>query len=735
MWMSVEESEFPMIEHEKVNSKQDFMNDYAKRKLDSESVIMKGSSQNEVIDAVMNEEQADGTYYAEEASEVAILLGQLEEMGYPETNVDDSEKLHVDNVDPNDEEGSMKTPPHSLDEFTEEVASEFLSMLDLEHYSSDSSHESGPESPRKQLWKQFKTESLVFSDCLFGLDVDVDKEMNWGNSRSGVFDFSSIACDTDSHNGCSYEAVESKSKAQVLEDAEMEALLREWGLDEKVFDGSPPGSMTGFGSPIHLPPEEPPLLPPLCEKLGPFVQTKDGGFLRSMSPNLFKNSKSNGNLIMQVSKPVVMPAEMGSDNTEILQHLASIGVEKLSMQANKLMPLEEITGCLMQKLASDSLPDVEEHQRQDSILHLKHEDDCIFDLNTTERKENHFSMTPVRSGELTDEYVSLEDLAPLAMDKIEALSIEGLKIQSGMSDEEAPSNITKKFVGEVPGFIGKEVGDLTSLGLEGAVGLHLLNVEDNGDDVDGLMGLSISLDEWMQLDMGIVKEECELSDRTSKILAAHHAKSTEFSGRGWREDRRGKNASRKRGLLENYFTVALMVQLRDPFRNYEPVGTPMLALIQVERVFLPPKPKIYSTVLEKCKIEPDIESDTDLESVLKLEKEDFVDVIPRFKVADVHVAGLKAESGKRRHWGSPIQQQSGSRWLLANGMGKLNKKHPFLKSNTCNKVSQLSSKVQPEETLWSISSRVHGSGHKWNESSKMYACNNFSFTLICIAMS
>ena len=39
------------------------------------------------------------------------------------------------------------------------------------------------------------------------------------------------------------------------------------------------------------------------------------------------------------------------------------------------------------------------------------------------------------------EYVSLEELAPLAMDKMEALSIEGLKVQSDMEDHDAPSNI------------------------------------------------------------------------------------------------------------------------------------------------------------------------------------------------------------------------------------------------------------------------------------------------------
>lgn len=48
--------------------------------------------------------------------------------------------------------------------------------------------------------------------------------------------------------------------------------------------------------------------------------------------------------------------------------------------------------------------------------------------------------------------------------------------------------------------------------------------------------------------------------------------------------------------MRNNFTVALMVRLQNPLQNYEPVDTPMLALVQVERVFIPPKPIIYSNV-------------------------------------------------------------------------------------------------------------------------------------------
>jgi len=58
--------------------------------------------------------------------------------------------------------------------------------------------------------------------------------------------------------------VRSKQRAQILEDLETEALMRQWGFNEKAFHRSPPKDFTGFGSPIPLPPEEPPMLKGIC---------------------------------------------------------------------------------------------------------------------------------------------------------------------------------------------------------------------------------------------------------------------------------------------------------------------------------------------------------------------------------------------------------------------------------------------------------------------------------------
>ncbi|XP_022732722.1 protein PLASTID MOVEMENT IMPAIRED 1-RELATED 1-like [Durio zibethinus] len=623
---------------------------------------------------------------------------------------------------------NRKAKSLSLDEVTESVASEFLNMIGIDHSPFGLSSESEPESPRERLLRQFEKDTLANGFSLFNFDMADGEELECGLDTSTPSGWANLTDDLpcfiqDGEQEHQMETnVRRKMRAKVLEDLETEALMREWGLNEKAFLRSPSSSSGAFGSPVHLPSEEPLELPPLGEGLGPFLQTKNGGFLRSMNPSLFSNAKSGGSLIMQVSSPVVVPAEMGSGIMDILQQLASVGIEKLSMQANKLMPLEDITGKTMQQVAWEAAPTLEEPDRQ---CLLQHEFDVGQDRSSGQKKvkritplpnSNQCSSTSVN--EMGLDYVSLEDLAPLAMHKIEALSMEGLRIQSGMSDEDAPANVSALSIGEFSALQGKGFGISGSLGLEGSAGLQLLDIKDSGDDVDGLMGLSLTLDEWIRLDSGDIDDEDQISERTSKILAAHHATSLDLIRRGSKgEKRRGK----KCGLLGNNFTVSLMVQLRDPIRNYEPVGAPMLALIQVERVFVPPKPKIYCTVssLRNGNQEDDDSESAVTEEVkkeeLKEEKASQEEGIPQFRITEVHVAGLKTEPGKKKLWGSTTQQQSASRWLLANGMGKSNK-HPLLKSKAASKSSTPSTtKVQPGDTLWSISSRVHGTGVKWKE--------------------
>ncbi|CAH8352393.1 unnamed protein product [Eruca vesicaria subsp. sativa] len=590
---------------------------------------------------------------------------------------DEEEQENHEASTPNKEAASTS----SID-VADSVANEFLDMLGIEHSPFGLTSESEPESPRERLLREFEMETLAASSLFdFSIEADDDPQMegdeNYESDFEEGFDLASLVHDIEEEYQIETQArVSSNPRAKMLEDLETESLMREWGMNENTFQNSPPHNAF---PPADFPVNEPFDLPPLGDGLGPVVQTKNGGFVRSMNPLLFRNSKAGGSLIMQVSSPVVVPAEMGSGIMEILQRLANAGIEKLSMQANKVMPLDDITGKTMEEVLWDTSPAVDGGHRD----HIPQHD--------TAAKPKKFGSGSCNNN-LSSEYVSLEDLAPLAMDQIEALSLEGLRIQSGMSDEDAPSDITAKSIGEMSAFQG----------LEGAAGLQLLNIKEDGDgaDDDGLMGLSLTLDEWMKLDSGDIGDEEEINEKTSKILAAHHANPLNFIRKGSKGEKRKGKKGRKCGLLGNNFTVALMVQLRDPLRNYEPVGAPMLSLIQVERLFVPPKPIIYSTVSDLRKTDEEEEETEVKEEKTMLEEQG----IPQYKISEVHLTGMKSETDNKP-WGITTQNQqvqSGSRWLMANGMGKGNTKVPLMKPKSGDK-------------LWSVS----GSGSKWKELGKM----------------
>ncbi|KAI3754161.1 hypothetical protein L1987_53939 [Smallanthus sonchifolius] len=644
---------------------------------DYDFLMVKESSQTEecvVAESNAKEQEVDDKELL--LQELELALNNVVDLKEESDSQEESESL----------KGSEKGKSLKLDYATEIVAADFLNMLGIEHSPFSLTSESELNSPRGRLLRQFEKDSVANGSSLFNFNPDDDDDIDM------------LGCTPE-------EPPQNKTKASILEEMETKSLMCEWGLNENVFQGSP---SSRSGGPVDLTPVGPLDLPPLGEGLGPFVQTRNGGFLRSMNPEIFKNAKNGGNLIMQVSSPVVVPAEMGSGIMDVLQCLASIGIEKLSVQANKLMPLEDISGKKIQQIAWESAPSLEAPYRQDSLQQETVLGQIAVD-HSNERKTGCGSKK-YELGGVDQEYVSLEDLAPLAMNKIEALSIEGLRIQSGMSDKDAPSNISPQSIGEISALEGKRVNFDGSLGLEGTGGLQLLDVKNSSDgggndnDIDGIMGLSVTLDEWMRLDSGEIDDGDEISERTSRILAAHHASDSMRA-------RVGKKGSKKGGLLGNNFTVALMVQLRDPLRNFEPVGTPMLALVQVERVFVTPKPKIYSSIYSLWN-EP--EEKEEVHEVKVEEKKDFIEekkvcleesvLVPQFTITEVHVAGVKTEPGsnKKPIWGSNTkQQQAGSRWLVANGMGKKNAKHPLMKS-------KVGGSDKSSGSFWSISSKGKG---------------------------
>lgn len=108
-------------------------------------------------------------------------------------------------------------------------------------------------------------------------------------------------------------------------------------------------------------------------------------------------------------------------------------------------------------------------------------------------------------------------------------------------------------------------------------------------------------------------------------------------------------------------TLSVVVQLRDPLRQYEAIGAPLIALL-------------YATCAD-----------------IKLEQ---CDEEKRFKVASLHVGSLKVRTeGKKNVWDFEKQRLTAMHWLVAYGLGKARKKGRHVLS-------------MGQDLLWSISSRV-----------------------------
>ncbi|PIN13222.1 hypothetical protein CDL12_14163 [Handroanthus impetiginosus] len=88
------------------------------------------------------------------------------------------------------------------------------------------------------------------------------------------FDFSFHSQAVERNHYSTNQSLRSRRNAKILENLETEAVMHEWGLNEKAFQYSPRTRSSGFGSPVYLPAEEPLKLPSIEDGLGPIIWTR-----------------------------------------------------------------------------------------------------------------------------------------------------------------------------------------------------------------------------------------------------------------------------------------------------------------------------------------------------------------------------------------------------------------------------------------------------------------------------
>ncbi|KAG0619767.1 hypothetical protein M758_4G163300 [Ceratodon purpureus] len=598
------------------------------------------------------------------------------------------------------------------------VTGEFLSFLRGERGPALDNYESGedaPDSPRALLLQQFEQEALIEGGLELNFHLpeyakfrvegaqsekndasrppqdiqpdsplipdDNDYNLDWGNEDD--VELAAILEAAEAELEKATQILKSRARAKLLEDEETKALMEEWGLNDRAFSPQyEEESDLSLAIVPVAPASAPAPAPPLGNGLGPVMRIRDGGSLRSMSPTHFR---AGGRLLLQASDPVVVDgtsSEMGATSMEMLQRMAVAGMEGMAAQAMMAMPLEDLTGMALDQISVEQRPagftQPLASRSQNGYAAIGYGENS----NTLALRDNISGFNKQNGSERNsnDEHLGLEDIAPTAMLKIEALALEGLKIQAEMADQDAPYTV-------------EPLADEANHKRASQRGMILLKngnlARDRHGVEGGLMSSAVSLNEWMSLDAGVYDED------DSEEHTVGHKKTNAVSYGKHKDKSLVTRHSASRGVKGDTVTLSMLVQLRDPFRNNEPVGAPMMALVQAERVRPPLKTTLGHRSAKRGFNEEENEESTES---------------PKFKIVDITVAGLEtAETNtstrKLDIWNKPKQLAAGSRWLVAHGMGK-----------SSSMRSKPAAKHQRGESLWSISSRVHGSGAKWRDS-------------------
>lgn len=252
------------------------------------------------------------------------------------------------------------------------------------------------------------------------------------------------------------------------------------------------------------------------------------------------------------------------------------------------------------------------------------------------------------SEELGSKLGSLTAMDELMGKTAEQIAFEGIAsaIISGRNKEGASSSAAKSVAAL------KAMSSAMSDGRKERISTGIWNVKEEPVVVEEILPLSLQKIEVMAVEA--LKIQAEVTDEeppfdVSPLAVRDSPLNSTVSPEDWT----------KSGGKAPAVTMLVVIQLRDPLRRYETVGAPMMALVQAVRAK---------------------DGDGDAEA--------------RFKVASLHVGGMKMRSGGRSGWDGEKQRLTAMQWLVAYGLGKAGKRSKNAKV-----------KGGPD-SVWSISSRV-----------------------------
>ncbi|OIW10111.1 hypothetical protein TanjilG_21948 [Lupinus angustifolius] len=268
--------------------------------------------------------------------------------------------------------------------------------------------------------------------------------------------------DTDSQRLDADEETVTMEFLQLLEGQEStEYLFNQTEIPPLQLEGKSDYSSEDKGSKVYL--------ADLGKGLGCVVQTKDGGYLASMNPlDIAVDRNETPKLAMQISKPFVLALNQPLSGFELFQKLASIGLDELSSQVSSLMPIDEIIGKTAEQVAFEGIASAiiqgrNKEGASSSAARIVSTLKSMANVMSSGRKER------ISTGlwNVDEDPLTAENLLAFTMQKIESMTVEALKVQVDMAEEEAPFDVSA------------------------------LNSK-NGDNVKDLLASAISLEDWIK---------------------------------------------------------------------------------------------------------------------------------------------------------------------------------------------------------------------------------------------
>lgn len=378
-------------------------------------------------------------------------------------------------------------------------------------------------------------------------------------------------------------------------DADEETVTREFlqmledpGVNQLKTDnhGTPPLKMQGGGGIGGNEKRESGIfIPDLAKGLGCVVQTRNGGFLAAMNPlNAVVLRKDIPKLAMQISKPFVLPSIPSSMNGfELFQRMAAVGLEEFTSKLLSMMPMEELVGKTAEQIAFEGIASAIIQGRNKGGGASSSAAETVAAVKSMATAMNTSRSERISTGiwNISDKPLTVDEILVFTLQKMEEMTVEALKIQADIAEEEAPFNVSA------------------------------IKKDDGGHPLDS----AVPLEDWTK------------DDKSDSIM------------------------------------ILVVVQLRDPLRQFEAVGGPQIALVQAVPID---------------------------EETNRFDEEE-----KKFKIASLAIGGLKIRPGGRKNaWDSEKQKLTAMQWLVAYGLGKMGKK------------AKKTSPLKSQDKLWSISSRV-----------------------------